>query len=97
MAAARQTGAVVADEGFTAFFQGAYPRVVGQLRPLTGVLGAAEDAAYGPAADRWLAIPGEPDVRAVPPVRAGGAAPALLRLRYQATGAVRVWVRVPAR
>jgi DNA-directed RNA polymerase specialized sigma24 family protein len=38
-------GAGVADEGFTAFFQGTYPRVVGQLRLLTGDLASAEDIA----------------------------------------------------
>ena len=49
-------GAVVADEGFTVFFEGAYPRVVGQLRLLTGDLAAAEDAAqeaFVRAASRW--------------------------------------------
>ena len=35
----------MADDGFTAFFQDAYPRVVGQLRLLTGDLASAEDAA----------------------------------------------------
>ena len=46
----------MADEGFTAFFEGAYPRVVGQLRLLTGDLAAAEDAAqeaFVRAASRW--------------------------------------------
>jgi RNA polymerase sigma-70 factor, ECF subfamily len=56
MVTAREIGAVVADEGFTAFFEGAYPRVVGQLRLLTGDLAAAEDAAqeaFVRAASRW--------------------------------------------
>jgi RNA polymerase sigma-70 factor (ECF subfamily) len=46
----------VADDGFTAFFQDAYPRVVGQLRLLTGDLASAEDAAqeaFVRAASRW--------------------------------------------
>ena len=46
----------MADEGFTVFFEGAYPRVVGQLRLLTGDLAAAEDAAqeaFVRAASRW--------------------------------------------
>ena len=44
------------DDGFEAFFQVAYPRVVGQLRLLTGDLAAAEDAAqeaFVRAASRW--------------------------------------------
>src|SRR5215218_6928567 len=56
MVAENQIGAVVADEGFTTFFEGAYPRVVGQLRLLTGDLAAAEDAAqeaFVRAASRW--------------------------------------------
>jgi RNA polymerase sigma-70 factor, ECF subfamily len=54
-------GAVVADEGFTVFFEGAYPRVVGQLRLLTGDLVAAEDAAqeaFVRAASRWRQLSG---------------------------------------
>jgi RNA polymerase sigma-70 factor, ECF subfamily len=46
----------VADEEFTAFFHGAYPRVVGQLRLLTGDLASAEDIAqeaFVRAASRW--------------------------------------------
>jgi RNA polymerase sigma-70 factor, ECF subfamily len=46
----------VADDGFTAFFQGAYPRIVGQLRLLTGDLASAEDVAqeaFTRAASRW--------------------------------------------
>ena len=46
----------MADDGFTAFFQDAYPRVVGQLRLLTGDLASAEDAAqeaFVRAASRW--------------------------------------------
>jgi RNA polymerase sigma-70 factor, ECF subfamily len=46
----------VADDGFTAFFQDAYPRVVGQLRLLTGDLASAEDIAqeaFIRAASRW--------------------------------------------
>jgi len=46
----------VADDGFTAFFQGAYPRIVGQLRLLTGDLASAEDIAqeaFIRAASRW--------------------------------------------
>lgn len=44
------------DDGFGAFFQVAYPRVVGQLRLLTGDLASAEDAAqeaFVRAASRW--------------------------------------------
>jgi RNA polymerase sigma-70 factor, ECF subfamily len=46
----------VADDGFTAFFQGAYPAIVGQLRLLTGDLASAEDVAqeaFTRAAGRW--------------------------------------------
>gem|GEM_PF-1339140 len=46
----------MADDGFTAFFQGAYPRIVGQLRLLTGDLASAEDIAqeaFIRAASRW--------------------------------------------
>jgi RNA polymerase sigma-70 factor (ECF subfamily) len=46
----------VADDGFTAFFQGAYPGIVGQLRLLTGDLASAEDVAqeaFTRAASRW--------------------------------------------
>jgi RNA polymerase sigma-70 factor, ECF subfamily len=46
----------MADEGFTAFFQEAYPRVVGQLRLLTGDRASAEDVAqeaFARAAGRW--------------------------------------------
>jgi hypothetical protein len=53
------------------------------------------NAAYDPAGDRWLALPDAPDARALPPVHSGGAARALLRLRYQANGANRVWVLAP--
>jgi RNA polymerase sigma-70 factor (ECF subfamily) len=46
----------VADDGFTAFFQSAYPRIVGQLRLLTGDRAGAEDLAqeaFIRAAARW--------------------------------------------
>jgi RNA polymerase sigma-70 factor (ECF subfamily) len=46
----------VADDGFTAFFQSAYPRIVGQLRLLTGDRASAEDLAqeaFIRAAARW--------------------------------------------
>jgi RNA polymerase sigma-70 factor, ECF subfamily len=49
-------GAGVADDGFTAFFQSAYPGIVGQLRLLTGDLASAEDVtqeAFTRAASRW--------------------------------------------
>jgi RNA polymerase sigma-70 factor, ECF subfamily len=49
-------GAGVADDGFTAFFQDAYPGIVGQLRLLTGDLAGAEDVAqeaFTRAAGRW--------------------------------------------
>ena len=49
-------GAGVADDGFTAFFQDAYPGIVGQLRLLTGDLASAEDVAqeaFTRAAGRW--------------------------------------------
>jgi RNA polymerase sigma-70 factor (ECF subfamily) len=44
------------DDGFAAFFRVAYPRVVGQLRLLTGDLATAEDVAqeaFVRAASRW--------------------------------------------
>jgi RNA polymerase sigma-70 factor, ECF subfamily len=46
----------VPDDGFAAFFRVAYPRVVGQLRLLTGDLATAEDVAqeaFVRAASRW--------------------------------------------
>ena len=46
----------MADDGFTAFFQDAYPRIVGQLRLLTGDLASAEavaQEAFVRAASRW--------------------------------------------
>jgi len=46
----------VGDDGFAAFFRDTYPRVVGQLRVLTGDLAGAEDAAqeaFVRAASRW--------------------------------------------
>jgi RNA polymerase sigma-70 factor, ECF subfamily len=46
----------VRDDGFAAFFRAAYPRVVGQLRLLTGDLATAEDVAqeaFVRAASRW--------------------------------------------
>jgi RNA polymerase sigma-70 factor, ECF subfamily len=46
----------VTDDGFTAFFEDAYPRIVGQLRLLTGDAAAAEDTAqeaFTRAASRW--------------------------------------------
>jgi RNA polymerase sigma-70 factor (ECF subfamily) len=49
----------VADDGFTVFFQGAYPRIVAQLRLLTGDRAAAEDLAqeaFIRAAARWRQI-----------------------------------------
>jgi len=44
----------VADDGFTAFFQDAYPRVVGQLRLLTGDMASAEDAGHGSGRSRRI-------------------------------------------
>ena len=44
------------DDGFAAFFRDTYPRVVGQLRVLTGDLAGAEDVAqeaFVRAASRW--------------------------------------------
>ena len=44
------------DDGFAAFFRVAYPRVVGQLRLLTGDVATAEDVAqeaFVRAASRW--------------------------------------------
>jgi RNA polymerase sigma-70 factor (ECF subfamily) len=46
----------VGDDGFAAFFRDSYPRVVGQLRVLTGELAGAEDIAqeaFVRAASRW--------------------------------------------
>jgi RNA polymerase sigma-70 factor, ECF subfamily len=46
----------VGEDGFAAFFQEAYPRLVGQLRLLTGDLASAEDVAqeaFVRAASRW--------------------------------------------
>jgi hypothetical protein len=53
-------------------------------------------AAYDPAAGRWLRLPTEPSGRAMPPVPSGDVARALLRVRYLTTGAVQVWVLIPA-
>ena len=55
-----------------------------------------DGSAYDPATDRWLPLPDEPGVRVVPPDTSGDAARALLRLRYQATGAIRVWALTPS-
>ena len=54
------------------------------------------NAAYDPAAGRWLRLPAEPSGRAMPPVTSGDAARALLRVRYLTTGAVQVWALDPA-
>jgi RNA polymerase sigma-70 factor, ECF subfamily len=46
----------VGDDGFAAFFRDVYPRLVGQLRALTGDLAGAEDVAqeaFVRAASRW--------------------------------------------
>jgi RNA polymerase sigma-70 factor, ECF subfamily len=46
----------VHDEGFAAFFAQAYPRLLGQVRALTGDLASAEDVvqeAFVRAASRW--------------------------------------------
>lgn len=46
----------MADDGFAAFFRDVYPRLVGQLRVLTGDLASAEDIAQEAlvrAASRW--------------------------------------------
>ena len=47
------------DDGFAAFFREVYPRVVGQLRMLTGDLASAEDVAqeaFVRAASRWAQL-----------------------------------------
>ena len=47
------------DDGFAAFFREVYPRVVGQLRLLTGDLASAEDVAqeaFVRAASRWAQL-----------------------------------------
>jgi RNA polymerase sigma-70 factor (ECF subfamily) len=49
----------VRDERFAAFFRDVYPRVVGQLRMLTGDLASAEDVAqeaFVRAASRWAQL-----------------------------------------
>jgi RNA polymerase sigma-70 factor, ECF subfamily len=49
----------VRDDGFAAFFRDVYPRVVGQLRVLTGDLAGAEDVAqeaFARAASRWAQL-----------------------------------------
>jgi RNA polymerase sigma-70 factor, ECF subfamily len=49
----------VRDDGFAAFFRDVYPRVVGQLRVLTGDLASAEDVAqeaFVRAASRWAQL-----------------------------------------
>jgi RNA polymerase sigma-70 factor (ECF subfamily) len=49
----------VRDDGFAAFFREVYPRVVGQLRLLTGDLASAEDVAqeaFVRAASRWAQL-----------------------------------------
>jgi hypothetical protein len=52
---------------------------------------------YDPAADRWLRLPAAPDPAARPPLRSLGTERALLRTRERASGAVQVYVLVPAR
>jgi hypothetical protein len=54
------------------------------------------NAAYDPDVGRWLHLPAEPSGRASPPMTSGDPARALLRVRYLSTGAVQVWVLVPA-
>jgi DNA-directed RNA polymerase specialized sigma24 family protein len=56
----------VRDDGFAAFFREVYPRVVGQLRMLTGDLASAEDVAqeaFVRAAGRWTWAGQGPPVR----------------------------------
>ena len=53
------TGAGARYDGFAAFFRDVYPRVVGQLRVLTGDLASAEDVAqeaFVRAASRWAQL-----------------------------------------
>ena len=94
-------GAGVADDGFTAFFQGAYPRIVGQLRLLTGDLASAEDIAqeaFIRAASRWRQrLPAEPEPAGRSPSQSWGAERALLRVEERANGAIEVHVLAPAR
>jgi hypothetical protein len=54
------------------------------------------NAVYDPDGGRWLRLPAEPSRRASPPMTSGDAARALLRIRYLTTGAVQVWMLVPA-
>jgi hypothetical protein len=54
------------------------------------------NAVYDAAAGRWLRLPAEPSGRAAPPMTAGDAARALLRVRDLTTGAVQIWALVPA-
>jgi hypothetical protein len=61
-----------------------------------GALLEPQNAAYDPAADRWLPLPAEPG-RLAPPRASGAVARGLLRVRWQASGAMQAWVLVPAR
>ena len=52
--------------------------------------------AYDPAGDRWLRLPAGPDRAATPPAGRGSLERALLRTVQRESGAVQVYVLVPA-
>jgi hypothetical protein len=53
------------------------------------------NAAYDPADDRWLTLPAAPGLLP-PPQSSGDVARALVRLRWQSSGALRIYVLVAA-
>jgi hypothetical protein len=61
-----------------------------------GALLEPGNAAYDPAGDRWLPLPAAPGLLP-PPQSSGDAARALVRLRWQPSGALQVYVLAPAK
>jgi hypothetical protein len=57
----------------------------------------SENAVYDPATDRWLRLPALPEPAARRPLRSMGAERALLRMEGRSTGAIDVYLLVPAR
>jgi Kelch motif len=57
----------------------------------------SENAVYDPATDRWLRLPAVPEPAARRPSRSTGAERALLRMEGRTTGAIDVYLLVPAR
>jgi hypothetical protein len=58
---------------------------------------SSENAVYDPATDRWLRLPALPEPAARRPSRSVGAERALLRTEARTTGAIDVYLLVPAR